>query len=75
MAIFEFIEGWYKPYRRHSVSATSHPSTSKGTTHRLFESQTYRPSTEPGGLHLGAEPGENERKVTDLVKRGLERIV
>jgi putative transposase len=30
LAIFEFIEGWYNPHRRHSGSTISRPSTTKG---------------------------------------------
>ncbi len=30
MAVFEWIEGWYNPRRRHSSLATCHPLTTRG---------------------------------------------
>jgi putative transposase len=30
MAVFEFIEGWYNPDRRHSALAIAHQSTTRG---------------------------------------------
>ena len=32
LAVFDFIEGWYNPHRRHSGIGECHPSTSKGGT-------------------------------------------
>jgi len=32
MAVFEFIEGWYNPHRRHSPSTICRPPFTKGFT-------------------------------------------
>ena len=39
MAIFEYIEGWYNPHRRHSGSVTDHRLPSRGATNKPLETQ------------------------------------
>ena len=43
-AIFEFLQAWYNPHRRHQAWVTTHPSNSKCPTRTLHETQdTNRP--------------------------------
>ena len=39
IAIFEYVEGWYNPHRRHLPLATSHPWTSRGAINKRLECQ------------------------------------
>jgi putative transposase len=41
MAVFDFIEGFYNPRRRHSSSDISRPSTTKGGWKHHHQRSTY----------------------------------
>src|SRR5712671_2858367 len=43
MAVFDFIEGWYNPHRRHRRSTSYHQSTTRGVAHkRLVSAAQHR---------------------------------
>jgi len=52
MAIFEFIEGWYNPGRRHSALGYLSLINHERTAHEPLESSSPQPSTKPGELQL-----------------------
>jgi putative transposase len=48
MAIFEFIEGWYNPYRRHSALGYRSPIDYENTYRQNTWYRSASPSTEAG---------------------------
>jgi len=50
MAVFDSIEGWYNPHRRHSGLVRNPLSPSRGTTLTPFEFPSGYPSTIRGQL-------------------------
>ena len=48
MAVFDFIEGWYNPHRRHSGIDYLSPMNYELRAHREVRSESVQPSTEPG---------------------------
>ena len=51
MAVFEFIEGWYNPHRRHSALDYLSPINYQRNHSAETDYQSPTPSTEPGLLH------------------------
>ena len=48
MALFEFIEGWYNPRRRHSAIAYLSPIDYENTERQNTNYRSPSPSTEAG---------------------------
>jgi putative transposase len=48
MAIFEFIEGWYNPHRRHSAIGYLSPIDCENTDRQNTNHRSLSPSTEAG---------------------------
>jgi hypothetical protein len=52
MAVFDSIEAWYNPHRRHSALDHRSPPTSKGDTPSRLRTERDYLSTERRQLHL-----------------------
>ncbi len=52
MAVFQFIEGWYNPGRRHSALGYQSPVSDERSAQERLESASPQLSTEPGELQL-----------------------
>lgn len=52
MGVFEFIEGWDNPGRRHSALGSLPPTDSERTALAGLEVSSPRPYTKPGKLQL-----------------------
>ena len=48
MAVFDFIEGWYDPHRRHSPLDDLSPMNDELRTGVEIEPESVQPSTEAG---------------------------
>lgn len=48
MAVFDFIEGWYNPHRRHSGIDYLSPMNYELRAQRQLPPESLQPSTEPG---------------------------
>ena len=48
LAVFEYLEGWYNPHRRHSALDYRSPSTTSAVRSRSSDCESRHPSTEPG---------------------------
>ncbi len=67
LAVFDFIEGWYNPHRRHTASATSHPqSSSAGVKPPDVQSPTLH---ETGPASYWSEAGSAQRELLDGVDK------
>jgi hypothetical protein len=67
MAGFEWIEGWYNPYRRHSGSHTYLPSTTSARTsaHRKSEGRSFCRPRRQAALRCKIEEVRPETKSED----------
>ena len=55
MAVFEFIEGWYNPHRRHSALDYLSPINYERRHAAEPKSESHQPSTKPGQLQRYGE--------------------
>ena len=53
MAVFEFIEGWYNPHRRHSALDYLSPINYERSHYSEQLTANPPPSTQPGQLQTG----------------------
>jgi transposase InsO family protein len=73
MAVFEFIEGWYNPHRRHSALDYLSPVGYERSHHLQPLTPNSSPSTETGQLHISATWLPGQKIAADLapaLKRG-----